>query len=39
MSKKRFKINQKKDKKQFSKSASMMNSKNLPTLARGGIRF
>lgn len=39
MSKKRFKVNNSKDKKTFSKSASMMNSKNLPTMARGGIRF
>lgn len=39
MSKKRFKVSVKKDKKTFSKSASMMNSKNLPSLARGGIRF
>lgn len=36
---KRFKVNKNADKKAFIKSGQMMNSKNLPKLSRGGIRF
>lgn len=36
---KRFKTTKSKDKKAFIKSGQMMNSKNVPTMSRGGIRF
>lgn len=36
---KRFKVSPKGDKKAFIKSGQMMNSKNVPKLSRGGIRF
>lgn len=36
---KRKKMSRKASKKLFQKSGQMMNSKNLPTMARGGIRF
>lgn len=36
---KRKKISKKSSRKLFAKSGQMMNSKNLPTLSRGGIRF
>lgn len=36
---KRFKVNKKQDKKAFIKSGQMMNSKNVPKISRGGIRF
>ena len=36
---KRKKMSKKQSKKLFSKSGSMMNSKNLPNIQRGGIRF
>lgn len=36
---KRKKMSKKASKKLFAKSGGMMNSKNLPTLSRGGIRF
>lgn len=36
---KRKKVSKKQSKKIFAKSGSMMNSKNLPSISRGGIRF
>lgn len=36
---KRKKISKKASKKIFAKTGAMMNSKNQPTLSRGGIRF
>lgn len=36
---KRKKLTQKQSKKLFAKSGAMMNSKNLPKISRGGIRF
>lgn len=36
---KRFKVKKNTDKKAYIKSGQMMNSKNVPTLSRGGIRF
>lgn len=36
---KRRKISKKASKKLFARSGSMMNSKNLPNISRGGIRF
>lgn len=36
---KRKKMSKKASKKLFSTSGQMMNSKNLPNLSRGGIRF
>ena len=36
---KRKKVSQKKSEKIFRKSGAMMNDKNLPRIARGGIRF
>lgn len=36
---KRKKVSKKVSKKIFEKSGQMMNSKNLPNLSRGGIRF
>ena len=37
--KKRRKVSKKSSRKLFGKSGSMMNSENLPKIARGGIRF
>ena len=36
---KSFKVNKGVDKKAYIKSGQMMNSKNLPKISRGGIRF
>lgn len=36
---KRKKMSKKASKKLFQKSGAMMNSKNLPKVSRGGIRF
>ena len=36
---KRRKVSKKESKKLFAKSGGMMNSKNLPNISRGGIRF
>lgn len=36
---KRRKISKKQSKKMFQASGQMMNSKNLPNISRGGIRF
>lgn len=36
---KRFQVKKSVDKKAYIKSGQMMNSKNLPKIMRGGIRF